>query len=242
MVLMSNNNVTLDRTSHVCGYRLKHFRKLLGWTQEELARRSGYCDRLIRKAEGGGSLSTEAIGNIAQSLCCNGIRVRFEDLVSSPKETVHRFLDALRCDGIDIDVIEQLATDQVLVESKGGASVPFAGEWKGYDGMLFWLETFCEAIVPDSIDKHAVIAVDGDIAFIQTLVCFRLPSKVSPPIDLYLRMEFDCNLVLSIVLNADSVAIEEFFSIAEKHAEFAASEIPNSFGHLRHARLSQPPL
>ena len=207
---MSNNNVTLDRTIHVCGYRLKHFRKLLGWTQEELARRSGYCDRLIRKAEGGGSLSTEAIGNIAQSLCCNGIRVRVDDLVSSPKETVNRFLDALRCDDIDRNIIEQLATDQVLVESKGGETIPFAGAWKGYDGMLFWLKTFCEAIVPDTIDKHAVIAVDGDIAFIQKRVCFRLPSKVSPPIDLYLRMEFDCNLIRSIFLNADSVAIEEF--------------------------------
>ena len=230
---MNNNHVSLDRTHHVCGTRLKHFRKILGWTQEELARRSGYCDRLIRKAEGGGSLSTESSGNIAQSLCCNGIRVRFEDLVSSPKETVHRFLDALRCDGINIDVVQQLATDQVLVESKGGASVPFAGAWKGYTGMLFWLDTFCGAIVPDSIDKHAVIAVDGDIAFIQTLVCFRLPSKVSPPIDLYLRMEFDCNLVRSIVLNSDSVAIEEFFSMAEKHDEFIASEITDSSARSR---------
>ena len=209
---MSNNNVTLDRTIHVCGYRLKHFRKLLGWTQEELARRSGYCDRLIRKAEGGGSLSTEAIGNIAQSLCCNGIRVRVDDLVSSPKETVNRFLDALRCDAIDRNIIEQLATDQVLVESKGGETIPFAGAWKGYDGMLFWLKTFCEAIVPASIDKHAAIAVDGDIAFFHSLVCFRLSSKVSSPTDLYLRMEFDRNLIRSIFLNADSVAIEEFFS------------------------------
>ena len=206
---MINVHVTSDRNVQVCGYRLKHFRKLLGWTQEELAHRSGYCDRLIRKAESGRSLSLEAIEVIAQSLCCYGVYVCAEDLICSPKKTVHRLLDAIHGDGISV---EQIATDEALVECKGSERIPFSGVWRGKGGLQAWLNRLCNSIVANRFDEQDVMAVDGDIAFLQTHVCLRSGSRVSTPLDLVLQMEFDRSLVRSLCVKADSMAIEAFFS------------------------------
>ena len=209
---MSNVHAASDRNVQVCGYRLKHFRKLLGWTQEELAHRSGYCDRLIRKAESGRSLSLEAIEVIAQSLCCYGVYVSPEDLICSPKKTVHRLSEAIHGEGIASQSIEQIATEEALVECKGSERIPFAGVWKGQKGLQSWLNRLCNSIVANRFDEQDVMAVDGDIAFLQTHVCLRSGSRVSNPLDLVLQMEFDRNLVRSLCVNADSTAIEEFFS------------------------------
>ncbi len=210
--IMINVQTTSDRNVQVCGYRLKHFRKLLGWTQEELAHRSGYCDRLIRKAESGRSVSLEAIEVIAQSLCCYGVYVSAEDLICSPKKTVRRLLDAIHGEGIPSLSVEPIATDEVLVECKGSERIPFAGVWKGQDGLQSWLNRLCNSIVANGFDEQNLMAVDGNIAFLQTHVCLRSGSRVSTPLDLVLQMEFDRSLVRSLCVKADSTAIEEFFS------------------------------
>ncbi len=209
---MSNVHAASDRNVQVCGYRLKHFRKLLGWTQEELAHRSGYCDRLIRKAESGRSVSLEAIEVIAQSLCCYGVHVSALDLICSPKKTVHRLLDAIHGEGIPSHSVEPIATNEVLVECKGSERIPFAGVWKGQEGLQSWLNRLCNSIVAHRFHEQDLMAVDGEIAFLQTHVCLRSGSRVSTPLDLVLQMEFDRSLVRSLCVSADSTAIEEFFS------------------------------
>ena len=212
VLIVSKARTTTDRNVQVCGYRLKHFRNLCGWTQEELSRRSGYCDRLIRKAESGKSISFEAIEVLAQSLCSNDVQVSVEDLICSPKQTVHRLLNVIHGDYVPSLQTEPLATDQVSVKCKGNERVPFTGEFNGQDGLTAWLSRLCNSIVSNRFPVEDLMAVDREIAFIQTHVCLRWDAKVSPPLALVLQIEFDGSLLRSLCVNADSTPIKEFFS------------------------------
>lgn len=211
---MSNSRLISERTAQVCGYQVKHFRKLLGWTQEELAHRSGYCDRLIRKAESGRSISFEAIQVIAQTFCCRGVQASTEDLICSPRKTARRILDVIHGEGLPSSLSEPLATEQVLVECKGSERIPFAGVWKGPYVLNSWLNRLSNSIEGGRLHKQHLIAVDGGIAFLQTHVCLRSGAAVSTPLDLVLQVRFDRSLVQFLCVNADSTAIEEFYSRA----------------------------
>ena len=211
---MSNAQSMSHRTVEVCGYQVKHFWRILGWTQEELAHRSGYCDRLIRKAESGRSISLEAIEVIAQTFCCYGVHASTEDLICSPRKTVRRLLDVIHGEENASRLSEPLATDEVLVECKGSERIPFAGVWRGPYVLESWLNRLCSSIVGDPFHKQHLMAVDGGIAFLQTHVCLRSSSRVSSPLDLILQVRFDGSLVQFLCVNADSTAIEEFYSHA----------------------------
>ena len=179
-------------------------------------RGAGPSVRLLRPSHTKGRkwtlLILEAIEVIAQSLCCYGVHVSALDLICSPKKTVHRLLDAIHGEGIPSHSVEPIATNEVLVECKGSERIPFAGVWKGQEGLQSWLNRLCNSIVAHRFHEQDLMAVDGEIAFLQTHVCLRSGSRVSTPLDLVLQMEFDRSLVRSLCVSADSTAIEEFFS------------------------------
>lgn len=69
----------------VWGERLKELRKKKGWTQQELAYRSGYCERLIRKAELHGNVSEETLEVLAITLSDAQHQVTVEELSLSAR-------------------------------------------------------------------------------------------------------------------------------------------------------------
>ena len=48
--------------------RVRAGRAAAGWSQEELAARAGYSDRLIRKLEGGGTVRARTLADVLRAL------------------------------------------------------------------------------------------------------------------------------------------------------------------------------
>ena len=70
----------------VNGVVVRSRRKQLGWSQVELGQRSGYSERVIRKAEAGGTLRFQTIKDLAMTLSLGGLIVSFQDLTSVSSE------------------------------------------------------------------------------------------------------------------------------------------------------------
>jgi transcriptional regulator with XRE-family HTH domain len=70
-------------TVPVNGQRLQTLRQSAGLTQEELAEKADYSDRLIRKAEASGPLRKSTIADLAEALSTTLQKVTSDDLVFS---------------------------------------------------------------------------------------------------------------------------------------------------------------
>ncbi len=203
---------TLLRTEQVCGEQVKYFRHLLGWTQGELARRSGYCDRLIRKAEGGRTLALETINNIAESLCCNGLQVCANDLILSPKRTVPELIRCVTSRSVDMRSIHAIAAQDCEVDFRADARVPFSGRWIKPDGLYRWLKTFSECADEEVKRENAVFAIDEEMAFIQLSLAFRKKESVSESFEIIMVIRFADNKIQNIHVIADAYKLCLFYS------------------------------
>ncbi len=58
----------------------RQIRKRLGWSQVELGRRSGYSERVIRKAESGGVVRRRTLSELALTMSMDGQIVSLVDL------------------------------------------------------------------------------------------------------------------------------------------------------------------
>ncbi|PQO33924.1 hypothetical protein C5Y97_17045 [Blastopirellula marina] len=125
----------------VQGKTLSDLRKRLGWTQQRLADVSGYSDRLIRKAEAGGTLHADTIEVLALSLSTAERPVFPEDLVVSMESLVREVSQAYsQSEGQLVSKIHQYFADDIELRAAGDPrQIPFAGTWKTIDGVdAFW--------------------------------------------------------------------------------------------------------
>jgi transcriptional regulator with XRE-family HTH domain len=73
---------------------IKYLRRSKGWSQKQLAKESGYCERLICKAESGGSIAAATIEVLAKTLSTPKMTVHPEDLISDPIALSKKFIEA----------------------------------------------------------------------------------------------------------------------------------------------------
>ncbi len=137
----------------VNGPRLQAWRQQAGLTQEQLALKSGYSDRLIRKAEASGPLRKSTIAGLAAALCTDQQTVTAADLTFS-QETMARDLHDLYLNGSSVpasqdsicpdrnhlppsesslaSLLSQLAQPELTLEVAGqDLEIPFAGRYEG---------------------------------------------------------------------------------------------------------------
>lgn len=105
-----------------------------GWTQAELAKRAGYSERLISKAESGSPIARDTIVDIADALSESAQeRIYWEDLASDPVQLAWKYLEALYV--YQADAIEHmrpfLSEDVVAIVAGDPAQFPFAGKHVG---------------------------------------------------------------------------------------------------------------
>ncbi|PQO48212.1 helix-turn-helix domain-containing protein [Blastopirellula marina] len=114
---------------------LRQLRQRRDWTQADLARRAGYSERLIIKAESGSSIAVETISDLAEALSDEGEPVFWEDLASNPVQLAQRYIHTLHVhqkEAIDhlADMIDPEAVFRVAGDPR---DIPFAGEHHGID-------------------------------------------------------------------------------------------------------------
>ena len=120
-------------TVPVNGQRLQTLRQSAGLTQEELAEKAGYSDRLIRKAEASGPLRKSTIADLAEALSTTLQKVTFDDLVFS-RDLIARDIAAFILNGSlsPPDALNDLLHPRFVIRVAGqDLGIPFAGVMKG---------------------------------------------------------------------------------------------------------------
>ena len=132
------------------GLRIRALRQARGWTQSELAERSGYSLRLIQKAEGGGALSPATLDVLAESLGTDAEIVSIEELISTPESIARQFHVMINEHSEKIiSIAPHLFAEDVVSFCAGDPDViPFAGERQGIEGFDEYLRAFFSTLVP----------------------------------------------------------------------------------------------
>ena len=73
---------------------VKFLRRRKKWSQKQLAKEAGYCERLVCKAESGGSIASATIEVLAKTLSTPDMKVFPEDLISDPIALSKKFIEA----------------------------------------------------------------------------------------------------------------------------------------------------
>jgi transcriptional regulator with XRE-family HTH domain len=123
------------RRSYECNREiLINLRERRGWTQQELATRAGYSERLISKAEAGQPISALAVEDLAEALSLPEDPVYPEDLVSDLVQLTKEFIAATynHSQRNLADAVQHFLDDEIEYHFAGDPSViPFAGKHRG---------------------------------------------------------------------------------------------------------------
>lgn len=132
------------RSTTVCGALLRKYRTTLNWSQEELAKASGYSSRLIRKLESGGTTDFETLCNIAEALSVSGQVVTAALLQTDNLTIAKAWMEALNSNGQKMvdRMANHLSSDFEFFCPGDSNYLPFAGTWKGTDGLQRFLDIY----------------------------------------------------------------------------------------------------
>ena len=136
--------LTRSRFQPVNPNAIRDLRRQLGWSQAELGKRAGYCERVIRKAEAGGSLSVSTIENLVQTFVSHDLKVTTRELIYSEENLAQEFLDCYSTHGVQmLKHCEPLLSEDFVFNVSAAKSVlPYAGEYHGKEGFQGLLAKF----------------------------------------------------------------------------------------------------
>ena len=122
--------ITAEQNSHPrsipCnGAVVRRLRKRLGLTQAQLAQRSGFSERLIRKAEASTPISLKTVRSLAVALSCDEKNVDPNVLICSPVESAKRLLANPDADRPDQAEISQATRDAIVLMSSSLGEITF---------------------------------------------------------------------------------------------------------------------
>jgi len=138
------------------GRLISQLRKQLGWTQSELAARSGFTERLIAKAEASQNIAAATLNIISQSLTEGGAVVSSQDLSVDPAAFAKEFFrSTCRHGPRSLEVNQQFISLDIVVHFSGDPSIfPFAGTHLGIDYAKRAFAEFYKVFQPPEDDSE----------------------------------------------------------------------------------------
>ncbi|MEW4562812.1 helix-turn-helix transcriptional regulator [Bremerella sp. JC770] len=144
---------------------LRNLRLQNGWTQADLAKRAGYSERLISKAEAGVPIARDTIVDLADAFSeITPEPVFWEDLACDPVQLAQRYLDALHIHQANLvdHILDFLHEDVVFRIAGDPSQIPFAGEHIGVDAVRTAFGIFFSVLeVPADHDYNKNFQVMG---------------------------------------------------------------------------------
>ncbi len=145
----------MDKTSRTSnspcsGGLVSQLRIKLGWSQDDLADRTGFTARLIRKAESGQVVSRFTVETLATAFRDQGLDVDLADLEMDPPTIARRFVECMYTEraGV-IDALQEHIDDEVVFQFAGDPAVfPFAGRHIGINAARKAFHLFYSVIQP----------------------------------------------------------------------------------------------
>lgn len=124
---MSAGQESHPRSIPCNGAVVRRLRKRLGLTQAQLASRSGFSERLIRKAEASTPISLKTVRSLAIALSCEEKKINPSVLICSPIESAKRLLS--NPDGQrqlpDQPELSQATRQAISLMNSGGQEITF---------------------------------------------------------------------------------------------------------------------
>ncbi|MFO0884501.1 MAG: helix-turn-helix transcriptional regulator [Pirellulales bacterium] len=188
------------RKTHNCpvnGTALKSFRQALNWSQCDLAVRSGYSERLIRKAEAGRPVKMQTIRDIADTLSTPQSPVSCEQLLLDKLEIAKLVTKSYDNFGSTMLLYcsHVFSSDYIFNCPADPAQVPFAGEWHGVKGMQKFFDIFFGIFErqPDTLVPTYTIGPNCAVShYLDTLY---VGGEALPPFWVNLHFQFRDGLV-----------------------------------------------
>ncbi len=146
----------------VWGERLKELRKRKGWTQQELAYRSGYCERLIRKAELHGTVSEETLEVLAITLSDAQLQVTVEELSLSARTPSIALSQAFfAADSFCRSRLVQCSQAEIEIDCRRIVNgLPLQDQYFGHIGVYDWYTPIFCLLNSDHVSIEEKIQVD----------------------------------------------------------------------------------
>jgi transcriptional regulator with XRE-family HTH domain len=186
--------------SHLKGQRLQR-----GMTQLQLAKAAGYSDRLIRKAEHGGTLDIATIQNLAEALCENDKSVTWESLVLDNLAIARIWVSGMDSLGPKMlpAVEPYLAEDFVLYCPGDPQLAAFMGTFHGTAGFQEWLDAFFSEFTRQPASELEYFVGD-DTIIARWMELVHLQGIPCGPIRISMHFRFHNGLIIRIEYDYDT--------------------------------------
>lgn len=195
------------------GERIKYYRKLRNWTQLDLAKYSGYSERLVRRAESGEPLAHQTAVDLAATLSTESQKVTLRDLSVEPVELAKCFVHSYDIYGRTLlEHCEHFIDDECFVfHCFGDAQSPLTGSWHGKAGLQNWLDVFFGIFQrPKDFRLDPKVVSDGNHVTVRYQDQFLFQDLVSPLMWVNLHFEFRDGLLVVLDDQYDTLLGKEF--------------------------------
>ena len=178
-----------ERFNRANGSRVRDLRKARGWTQLTLAARSGYSERVIRKAEASEPLRPDVLVSLAEALSTPEEPITVAMLTTDPLPLVRRFFEAYDRHEREMlpHLTDVLSPDVRFVFHADPARNPLSGIWEGLSGLQAYLDKFFGMFVRCNPEKLAPrYSVNGEQVVVSYSEIVRFGEIVAPPVWIHL--------------------------------------------------------
>lgn len=212
---------------------IRELRRQLGWSQAELGKRAGYCERVIRKAEAGGSLSVSTIENLVQTFVANNLNVTTRELIYSEENLAQIFVKCYENYGVNmLKHCEQFLSNDFVLNIPASKNVmPYAGEHLGKDEFQSLLEKFFRYFSRQAGSPSPTFLSSKGRA----IACFeerlRFMDCVLPPIWVNVHFYFKTGQISRVDIQCDYVSATASAQKIYRSATQPVSVAHNNFEH-----------
>lgn len=200
-----------DGAYRVDGQQLRRLRHARCWTQEELARRSGYSERLIRKAEAGQPVAYQTVATLSQTLSIADSPVAISDIVFSPAVFIARWWE--EANGLSTDSPQDgLISDRIVVTAIGQSGPLLCGpllcgRFEGASRYQDWMTRLRAALISTSETcVPPAIVADQRLGFLSVFCEMRWPSGMASYGERIARFAFEQAQLVDLYWNAGFAA------------------------------------
>ena len=123
LVTKRRDEISYPRSVPCNGNVVRRLRKRLGLTQAQLATRSGFSERLVRKAEASIPISMKTVKKLAAALSNEEHQVEVNFLICSPVEIAKKLLASGYASGVGLPPIDR-QTSETIRAMNAGESLP----------------------------------------------------------------------------------------------------------------------
>ncbi len=198
---MSDRPTTSRRSIPCNGKLIAKLRKQIGWSQIELAERSGFTERLIAKAESSNNIAATTLFIIAETLSEAGEKVSYQDISADPAALSKEFFQSTYKHGPKaLEVNKHFISRDLVVHFAGDPNIfPFAGTHVGFEAANLAFAKFYRVIEPPKDDSemeniHVVSTGHGALVWGETWA-HPIGMPITKPMKFAIKLDFKDGLM-----------------------------------------------